>query len=208
MRKSVVLFAVVLMGMLSAGVARAESVLYTTWGTFTNPNAGFTISNAAAPGGTSTIHDGTLTGSTLTFTGVADLVDTPSDNPLGIFMSTTPLTKGEIDSYNGTTFTLTIDQLDPGEVIGTVTGTITGTLKKSTKGAGGSTLDLVWGGASVTLLGVTYAPADIDIAGATFTTPTTLQGHVSAVPVPASALGGAGLFGFLSLAKLLKRRAA
>ena len=208
MRKSVVLFAVVLMAMLGARVATAESVLYTTWGTFTNPGAGYTISNSAAPGGTSTIHDGGIKGSTLTFTGVADLVDTPSDSPLGIFMSTTPLTKGEIDSYNGTTFTLTIDQLDPGEAIGTVAATLTGTLRKSTKGAGASTLDMTWGGAKITLNGVTYAPADLDIAGATFTTPTTLQGHVSAVPVPASALGGAGLFGFISLAKIMRRRAA
>src|SRR5579884_2018291 len=49
MRKSAVLLVLVAMAMLGASRATAESVLYATWGTFTNPNAGYTITNSAAP---------------------------------------------------------------------------------------------------------------------------------------------------------------
>ena len=205
MRKSIVLFAVAVLAMLTAGTVKAEEVLYATYGTFANPGAGYTISNAAVPGGTSTIHDGTLTGSTLTFTGVTNDVDSPSESPLGIFMTSTPLSKGEIDNYNGTSFTLTVDQLSPGAGSGTVVATLSGVLRKGTNGAGASTLDLDWNGNALTINGVTYAPEDSAIAGATFTIPTTLQGQITAVPVPASAFGGAGLLGLIALAKLRRQ---
>ena len=208
MQKAVVLFAVALMAMLSVATAKADSVLYATWGTFANPGTGFTINNAAVPGGTSTIHDGSLTGSTITFTGVTNEIDPPSESPLGIFMTSTPLSNGEIDNYNGTTFTVTVDQLNPGTGIGTVAGTLSGVLRKGTNGAGASTLHIAWNGQSVTLNGVTYSPEDLDVAGASFTTPTTLQGNITAVPVPASVIGGAGLFGLIASAKLLRRKAA
>ena len=207
MKKAGVLFVVIAFAMLSR-MASADSVLYATWGMFANPGSGFTISNAGAPDGTSTIHDGTSTGSTITFTGVTNLVDTPSDIPLGIFTTSTPLTKGEIDTYNGTTFTLTIDQLSPATGIGSIVANLSGTLRKSTHGAGASTLDLTWGGQSLTLEGVTYQPDDMTIAGATFTTPTTLQGQITAVPAPKAVLGGFGLLALLPITVLIRRRSA
>jgi hypothetical protein len=188
-------------------VGSADSIMYATWGQWDNSDASVVINNAAGAGGGSTIAVGGAGGSSLGFTGVTDLVDSPSTVPLGIFSTTTPLTAGQIDAYNGTTFTLTIDQLDPGDVVGTVAGTLTGTLRKSANGAGASTLHLAWGGASVTLNGVSYAPHDTDIAGATATTPTTLQGLVSGPEpalVPAPAAGWAGL----SLASILFLRRA
>ena len=206
MRKAV--FAVVVLAMMTASMAKAESVTYVTGGSFANPNTGFTISNALAPGGISTIHDGTVTGSTITFTGITNDADTPSDIPLGIFMTSVPLTKGEIDAYNGTTFTLTIDQITPAGGIGTILGTLSGTLRRGVTGSGASTLALDWGGASLKLGNVTYTPADLGIAGASFTTPTTLQGNIAAVPVPAAAFGGMGLFALIGSSKLLRRRAA
>lgn len=199
MRKSIALLAAVLMTMLVSRAATAESVTYGTFGTFSGTGS---ISNGTVPGGTSSIGVG---GSTITFTGLTNLVDTPSHSPLGLFQTTTPLTPGEIDSYNGTTFTLTINQASPAPGVGTVPGTLTGTLRKSTSGAGASNLDLMWSGASVTINGINYAPDDLLIAGATFSAPTTLQGTITAVPVPASVLGGIGLFGLIGLTRFVRR---
>jgi len=208
MRNAFVIVALVLMSLVGIRSASAETVLYATSGAFANSGSGFTINNASGPGGTSTIHTDGLTGSTISFTGVSNLVDTPSTAPLGTFNTTTPLTGPQIDSYNGTTFTLTIDQLSPGMASGSVVGTLTGTLRKSSSGAGGSTLDLTFGNSSITLNGVSYTPLDLGIAGATFTVQTTLQGNIAAVPVPAAAMGGLGLLGIIGLGKFWRRQVA
>jgi len=209
MRKAVFAVAVVVLAMISVSAAKAETVLYSTWGSFANPGAGFTIANVAAPGGISTIHDGGANGSTITFSGASSAeIDSPTINPLGVFTTTVPIKKGEIDTYTGTTFTLTIDQLSPTTGIGTIVGTLSGTLRKSAKGIGASSLELAWSDHFVTLGGVTYTPVDLEIAGATLTTDTTLQGNITAVPVPASAMGGMGLFALIGSWKLIRRRSA
>jgi len=182
-------------------LASATTVSYGTFGTFANPGAGFTIANTAVVDGTSSIATG---GSNLTFTGVSDVVDAPTINSLGVFTTTTPLTTGEIDSYSGTSFALTIDQFIPGMHTGMIAGIISGTLRKSTLG-GASTLTLDFGGKSLTLGTVTYRPDNLDIAGATIPTASTLQGKITAVPVHPAAWGGLLLFGLVGSVRFLRR---
>lgn len=202
----VILVAILLLTCGSVAL-HAASIEYASFGTFANSGAGYSITNASSPGGSSIIHGGGQHGSSITFAGISDLVDTPSVSPMGFFMTTTPLTSGEIDAYDGTTFTLIINQIGLDNPSGAVASKLSGTLSKSVKGAGASSLFLDWHSASLTLEGVTYAPQNVSIAGGTFTTITTLQGEVtgSTAPAPATAAAGGTLLALVAVMKLLRR---
>jgi len=199
MRLSKGLVAVAVLTALSATIASAETVAYTTFGSFGSTYLPLNNSVTGANGSSITFIG-------VPFSGNVGVVDAPTTAALGQFTTVAPIAGAE-DSFAGTQFTLRIVQTVPGGGTGDIVADLTGTLRRNLSGEGGSDLFLDFTG-SVPIGSVTYTPIDLNIAAGALPTDSTLQGRiaVSAVPVPMAVWGGMSLFGLLGGGRILARR--
>jgi len=197
MRLSKGLVAVAVFTALTASIASAETVAYTTFGSFGSTYVPLN-DVATRPNGSSI----TFTG--VPFSGNLGIVDAPTNAALGQFTTVAPALNS-LDSYAGQQFTLRIVQSVPGSGFGDIVADLTGTLQRSSSGQGGSSLFLDFTG-SVPIGNVTYTPSDLIIAAGAFPTDSTLQGTIAVVPVPMAVWGGMSLFGLLGGGRILARR--
>jgi hypothetical protein len=201
MRKfSVALLVVMVSWLMSASVVSAASI-----------TAGFSTTGLFTASGTNVYTDN---GVTITFMGVTNAsVITPSNTSLGEFIvSGSPTTTGSFLSD----FILTVNQTVPAVGSDTASGTIGGTI---TIGAlsDSSSVAVEFTSLEMAVISaggymVTYNPVNetLVVPPSTNSGIATLQGQITAVPVPlpAAAWGGMSLLGLLGAGKLRKKMRA
>jgi len=222
-RLAVPIAAIALVGMVST--VNADTVTFHTTGSFNGGSNVLTVPGTGTPGDM-----------TITFNGATavpiELLPDGSGN-LGISASygsfslsdTVALGSMDLQSLNGTTFTLTVVQDDPDPFSGgsnnshALSATLTGTIVATTGGAtGANQIKVVFNSSDVSFFipgdGLAYPPTlryQVDRETVILSTndvhyPGTIGGTVSAAPLPGVAVAGMGLLGGVGGLNWLRRR--
>jgi hypothetical protein len=169
---------------LAQGVARADTITYSTGGSFSGTN-------------TNTITFGSGGNTlTLTFTGIAPSNVNANPSTFASFGTINTSTTGSGATIaSGTTLTINITQTNPTSGTGSVAGTLTGTITQDS-----SSGQILFTVTSTTINGVVYSVVNNPLAlvpPSTNNGDTTVQGQITApVPEPATLLLlGTGLTG-------------